>query len=57
MDFGIAARVEAPSMMEKPSLGTAVLHVLRVLASRKSVSGRVFSAGLVFYELLRGSVR
>ncbi len=55
MDFGIAARAEAPSNDSEAFMGTPSYMAPEYLASRESSERTdVFSAGLVFYELLTG---
>lgn len=55
MDFGIAARVETPSNEGEAFMGTPSYMAPEYLASRESSERTdVFSAGLVFYELLTG---
>lgn len=55
MDFGIAARVEALSGEDEAFMGTPAYMAPECFALRESSERTdVFSAGLVFYELLTG---
>ncbi|MFZ2853667.1 MAG: protein kinase [Rhodocyclaceae bacterium] len=55
MDFGIAARIEAPSKGDSDFSGTPAYMAPEYIASREvSERSDVFAAGLVFYELLTG---
>ncbi|WP_301103456.1 serine/threonine protein kinase [Propionivibrio sp.] len=55
MDFGIAARVEAQSSDDEAFMGTPSYMAPEYIVSREcSERTDVFSAGLVFYELLTG---
>jgi serine/threonine protein kinase len=55
MDFGIAARVEAPGSDAAALMGTPSYMAPEYIAQRESSERTdVFSAGLVFYELLTG---
>ena len=55
MDFGIAARVEAQSSSAEVYMGTPCYMAPEYIANQKSSERTdVFSAGLVFYELLTG---